>query len=437
MTMRSIYSILLYAGAFASAPLWLYRGLRLPKYKQGFRRRLGFYQHSEKQLIQKALSDSPIWIHAVSVGELLTAIPLIEALYQEHPQIPLVITCTTLTGHTLAQERLSSIATVLYAPLDFSLSVNAFLNLIRPQALIILETELWPNMIALSSQRGIPIALVNARLSDTSFRNYARFSFLCASMLKHIGLIATQSEEDTKRFLALGARPNTVSTLGNLKYVRAQMLRQSYSEDKPCALFSAPTLILLAASTHEGEEELVLNAYQELCQHQPLLKLILVPRHPERAADVLELCHKKNLSATLFTSLEPTQTIESKVLVVNVIGQLISLYRYADVVIIGGSFIAHGGQNPLEPAALGKPIVFGPHMFNFKSISRDLLSSHAAIQLADAAQLVSTLKNLLAQPDTRADLGRNALNLIDRHPSILTQLQKHLNNYLLNQNTHA
>ena len=409
---RYLYTGLVYL-IFPLALLRLYwRGRRDPGHRQRWRERLGW--------IPPLPEPGCLWIHAVSVGETRAALPLIRALRERYPDAPLLVTTTTLTGSRQVREALGTIVHHVYAPFDLPGAVARFLRDARPRLTVIMETELWPNLLRQCAVAGIPVLIANARLSERSARGYARIRRLTASMLRDVTLIAAQAEADAERFRSLGAP--RVEVVGNLKYdlqlpgdlpeQGLRLRRERLGERRP---------VWIAASTHAGEDEVILDAFALLRPRWPELLLLLTPRHPERFDGVADLCRRRGLRVVRRSEEQPC-TPETAVFLGDSMGELLLFYAAADLAFVGGSLVATGGHNVLEPALLGLPVLFGPHMFNFTEAGQRLLAAEAAWQVADAATLATAVDRLLANSDGRRSAGERGRAVVERHRGALAAL---------------
>jgi 3-deoxy-D-manno-octulosonic-acid transferase len=366
-----------------------------------------------------------LWLHGVSVGEIQAAIPLVREIRTLLPRAALIVSTGTETGQMLARKHFAPLgALVCYFPLDIPWTVRRYLDHLRPQVFIGLESEIWPNFLTQAHQRRVRLALVNARLSDRSLRNYLKYSRYLFEIIDLYDFIAAGSLPDYQRWQHLGISPDRLHLTGNLKYDRLlqgrdelrlqefrRFLHGPQSEPVPAA---GP--VWLAASTHPGEEELLLNAYQELRGPYPALELVLAPRHPQRAPDLARLIGRRGLPCQLWTSLKSgRETRRHPVVVIDTIGDLFTLYGLADVTFVGGSLVPHGGQNILEPAAWGRAPIYGPHLQNFLWAQEILEEAGAGIMVNDAAALVQAVRRLLDQPHLHKDLGRRAQEALIPH----------------------
>lgn len=377
-----------------------------------------------------ALQGGPvIWLHAVSVGEVMAARPLLRGLRQRYPGYRLLLTVTTETGRGVAErDRLTDAVT--YFPFDIGPAVRRLLSSVSPQAIIIMETEIWPVFSLEAQHRGIPLLLANGRISQRSFPRYQRFAWFFKLILERFSGLGMQSEADLQRILSIGAPVERTRVLGNLKYdipfgsvetsERLQLRGQYRIPDQ--------LLVLTAGSTHPGEEQLVLDAWSSLPAELPGMLLVLVPRHPERASEVVQLLKARGLPMVLRSQLEqyPQQLQPGQVLLVDTVGELMQLYALADLAYVGGSLVATGGHNLLEPASRGIPLLFGPHMDNFAEIRTLVLDYGAGVQVANQSELREAILDLLTTPELRQVLGTNGLKLlrdsggaVERHLAML------------------
>lgn len=410
--LRWLYTGLLYLGLPLALLRLYWRGRRDSGHRQRWQERLGF--------APPLAAVGCLWIHAVSVGETRAALPLIRALRERYPEQPLLVTTTTLTGSRQVRQALGDQVYHVYAPYDLPGAVRRFLQRTQPQLALIMETELWPNWLRACAALGVPVFLANARLSERSARGYARIAWLTRSMLQDISWIAAQAQADAERFRSLGAQ--RVIVTGNLKYdlqtpedgpEQGRCLRQHLlGENRP---------VWIAASTHAGEDEPLLDVHAALRERWPTLLLLLVPRHPERFDSVAVLCRQRGLAVTRRSEPYPCAP-ESAVFLGDSMGELLLFYAAADLAFVGGSLVATGGHNVLEPALLGLPVLFGPHMFNFSEASQRLLEANAAWQVADTTELLATLTRLLADPGLRRAAGQRGREVVERHRGALTAL---------------
>ncbi len=351
-----------------------------------------------------------IWIQAVSVGEVALCRSFIPLLRKRFPKSSIVLSTITKTGNDLAVKLYSKDATIIYFPLDFSAVVKKAIAIIRPKAYVMIETEIWPNVLKELSRQGVPAVLINGRISDKSFGKYRMAKPFLQKTLQRISSFCMQSKNDADRVVEMGAPADKVRVTGNMKFdteVKADPER--LKELKKILGIRDEDRLIVAGSTHEGEEEIVIRVFKQLMNEFKYLKLLIAPRHIERADAVKAVAHDMNFVPFRVSGL-PVQKEDAGpiVMILDKIGQLADCYALASFVFIGGSLVRHGGQNPIEPALLEKPIIFGPHMFNFKSSVNVLIENNAAIQVKDEAALLSAARDVLKSSVKCAELGRNA-----------------------------
>jgi 3-deoxy-D-manno-octulosonic-acid transferase len=382
----------------------IWRGLRFRAYWHRWPERFGF--------VTPLAGLRTIWVHAVSVGEVRSAAPLVAALVARNPEHRVVVTTMTPTGSRQVRELFGERVAHCYVPYDFPDAVERFLRRTRPEVAVIAETEFWPNLFAACRRRRIPLLLVNGRVSQASLRGYLRVPSIARSMLANADLLCAQTPVDAQRLRNLGAEPELVHVTGNLKFDvelpaelldEARALRRHFGRERP---------VFIAASTHPGEERKVLAALAVLKQRFPSLLLVLVPRHPERFGAVARLCRRRGLRVALRTQTKGALPVGTDVLVGDTMGELQRLYAAADVAFIGGSLVAHGGQNLLEACAVHVPVIFGPHMFHFEEISAMALERGAARQVHDVEGLAAAVALYFEQPELRRAAGRAAHTLV-------------------------
>ncbi|MFJ2971705.1 lipid IV(A) 3-deoxy-D-manno-octulosonic acid transferase [Pseudomonas fulva] len=416
---RTLYTLLFHL----ALPLFALRLYLRARKAPAYGRRIG-----ERFAIKlPTMRKGGIWVHAVSVGESIAAAPMVRALLKAYPELPITLTCMTPTG----SERIGALfadeprVQHCYLPYDLPWAAGRFLDHVQPRLGVIMETELWPNHIHQCARRGIPVALANARLSERSARGYGRFARLTRPMLAEMSLIAAQTEVEAQRFLALGARAACVQVIGSIKFdlkideqlvPRAQALRQQW------AATSRP--VWIAASTHDGEDALILQAHQQLLQVHGDALLILVPRHPERFDAVHAICSQQ--FATVRRSTGLPVLAQTQVLLGDTMGELLFLYALADMAFVGGSLVPTGGHNPLEPAALALPVLMGPHVFNFLEISAMLREAGALQQVDDAQGLAGAVQRLVELPQDARRMGEAGRAVMRANQGALQRLLKGL-----------
>src|SRR5262245_6657368 len=405
--MYRIYSLILGLLALAYLPRFLVRKVWGAGYRVALRERLGFVR-----VPPPPMPGGRFWVHAVSVGEVMAAVPLVQALRIRWPAADVVVSTVTATGERVARARMVEAAAMLTFPLDFPGAVERTVLRVEPGCFIALETELWPNLLRALARAGVPAVVANGRISDRSFRRYRRVRRLFRRVLDHVSLFAMQSEEDARRIIALGARPERVVVTGNLK-MEAPQTDPGVESLWRRLLHLGEERVWIAGSTHRGEEAAVLDAFLELRRDGEPLCLILAPRHPERADEVEALARDRGLTAVRRSRL--TAGAPRDLILLDTVGELAALYAIADVIFVGGSLVPAGGHNVIEPALHAKPVVFGPHMQNFREAAALLLRAQAARQVPDQARLVSTLRQLLADGEARRRLGEAAWHAVSAH----------------------
>lgn len=409
------YSLLLSLGLLLFSPYFLFQALAHRKYIDGLRERFGFLPSLNKQAV--------IWLHCVSVGETQAARPLVERLRKELPHHALVISTVTLTGQRLARDLFrNQAARVFYFPFDWRWTVRRTLDAMSPAAVLVMETELWPNFLRECKEREIPVALVNGRISRKSFGRYLKIRFFLRRVLECLSVGVMQSERDAARIRELGMKEERVFSVGNLKF-EASGYRDENTDIKERFGLHGDVPLVLAASTHAPEEKIVLESFQRLREAQatPVQsppRLILAPRHPERFNEVAALIQASGLSWARRTNTPAASDATADVILLDTIGELPAMYPLATAVFVGGSIVDRGGHNVLEPAAHGVAVITGTHTHNFHAIVDLLNEANAIVQLPDVegaaavAELTEVLRRVLSEPEWRDELGRRAKALI-------------------------
>jgi 3-deoxy-D-manno-octulosonic-acid transferase len=398
-----------------ASPYYFWRLRRRGDWRRGFGQRFAIYDPSIKQALT---NRDIIWLHAVSVGEVNLCTQLIHALEPRAPNLKIVVSCTTTTGMAELRRRLPTRITKIYYPVDRRKFVRRALATLDPKAIVLVEAEVWPNFLWRARDLKIPLFLANARLSDRSYPRYKRFGWLFRPLFAAFAGVGCQNEADAQRLRDVGCRPETVQVLGNLKFDAARLTERRQLDVRGLLRqisVADDTLILVAGSTHEGEEILLVEMAARLRKQFPNLFLVLVPRHFERCNDLGQKLKARGVKYIFRNAIFANTQLpagEVDCLLVNTTGELKFFYEPATVVFIGKSLKAIGGQNPIEPGAQGKAIVFGPHMENFADITRSFLKKDAAVQVKKPEELERVLAELLASPARRAELGRHALEVV-------------------------
>ncbi len=415
-----VYSLLLSLGVVLTAPyyLWRMRGRILSA--ADWRERFGFLPLQFTQSTQPS-APGAVWVHAVSVGETLAVSGLVEQLQKEFPERRVFVSCVTRTGREVGENRLHGVAGHFYLPLDFRSSVRRVFNRLRPSLLLIMETELWPSLLRAARESGVRVVLVNARLSNRSFRGYRLARPFMRRILEYVDWIGAQTANDAGRFIALGAKPDRVVVTGNLKFDGKPPQAGRLSTHLRMGLTRAQRgPVMIAASTMPGEEPLLLQAWEEIRNRHPEAFFVLAPRHPNRFEVVAQLLSGARRSFVRRSTLETgsqelaQQLATTEILLLDTMGELAEVLELADVVFVGGSLVPAGGHNLLEPAYWGKPILFGPHMENFRDIAQLFLEGGAAVVVRSPVDLARTVHGLLQDEGRRRKMGDRARQLMEQ-----------------------
>ena len=411
--MRYLYTLL---GYLLLAPifclvLW-FRGLRDARYRRNFSQRFGSGD---------TIAEPSIWVHAVSVGEVQAAAVLVRTLYDRYPGIPLVVTTLSPTGEERARALLGDRANIRFLPLDLPGSVRRFFDRVKPRIAVIFETELWPNLYHECGRRRVPLVLASARLSPRSMGRYRRFISLFREVLSNRVTIAAQGESDAERFRSLGADPERTHVTGNLKFDFAVPANVKTQGAELRERYAAGRQVWVAGSTHAGEEAIVLEAHREVRKTHPGTLLVLVPRHPQRFNEVASWLEKQN--ARFIRHSQPSaRTPDLEIILVDTLGELLDFYAMGDVAFVGGTLVEVGGHNLLEPAALGLPVLAGPHNFNSADIAKILVERGAALIVNDAKELAARVSVLLSNPTERARIGALGRECVEDNRGALDKL---------------
>ncbi|MXP56652.1 lipid IV(A) 3-deoxy-D-manno-octulosonic acid transferase [Pantoea sp. Mhis] len=423
--MITLYTILSY---LIQPLIWLYlllRSQKSPNYRERWAERYGWYGHCVNKI-----RPNGIVLHSVSLGETITSIPLIHALLNRYPTLPITITTMTPSGSDFVRSSFGKTVYHVYLPYDLPSAINRFLQNVKPKLVIIMETELWPNIIYTLRQNHIPLIIVNARLSKYSTIRYQKIGSFMRKLLQYITLIVAQNSEDAKRFLKLGLNKSQLVISGSLKFdtsltnniiIKTMILRREWAAHRP---------VWIAGSTHEGEEVIILNVHRRLLQQFSNLLLILVPRQPERFHNIYDLTNKFGFISMLRSSGE-VPSDSTQVIIGDTMGELIYLYGIADIAFVGGSLVKHGGHNPLEPALHAIPVLTGPHIWNFKNICMKLYREKGLIIINNASSMEKALVNLLQDNKYRRFYTYNAIKVLSENQGSVYSIIKLLEPYLL------
>jgi 3-deoxy-D-manno-octulosonic-acid transferase len=399
----------------------LWRSIKAPAYRLRWGERLGFYRCPAQAGV--------LWIHAVSLGEAEAVFPLVRKLQQAMPTQAILMTSTTPTGSARIQAVLGESVSHVYLPYDIDGAVRRFLRHFQPQLAVIMETELWPTLLQTCLAQQIPVAIINARLSEKSARGYAKLPCLVHPTLAAVTRVAAQTEADAQRFLQIGATPEQVLVCGNIKFDASLADAQLLDGQRLRAQQFAGRFVWLIASTHHGEEAIFLERYAEFKRIVPELLLVIAPRHPERFAEVNHLCAQLHLPTVMRTS-HAACTTDTAVYLADTLGELKMLYAAADLAFVGGSLVPVGGHNVLEAAMANVPVLFGPHMHHFTAIAQGLLAAGAALQCADAAALAPALQRLYTDVAYRQHLAARAQQFVSKNQGATERVLALLQNLL-------
>ncbi len=399
--MYILYNLILVLATIILSPYILFKLATVPKYRGGISQKLG---RVRKGVLKVLGGTRPIWVHAVSVGEVMAAHPLIRELKKKYPGRKLILSTVTVTGNFTAKQRVPEADAVFYFPFDYPWIVRRVIQKINPVIVLVAETELWPNFFRELQRQGIPSALINGRISPRSYGNYLRFRRFFTEVFKSVTLFCMQSDEDAARIRDIGAPPDRVMVTGNLKFDQ----KISPAQQRPVAI-AAGRRVITAGSTHRGEEAILLEIFSRLRKKYPDLVLIIAPRHPERFDEVCGLITSAGYECQRRTRLKgPVRDV----VLLDTIGELRAFYGACDIAFVGGSLVKVGGHNLLEPAAMKKPVIFSRYMFNFKEISEALIQAGGGLMVKDKEELYIKLDNLLSDKQLSSTMGEKAFKVI-------------------------
>jgi 3-deoxy-D-manno-octulosonic-acid transferase len=423
--MRLLYDIFFAVFSIFYLPCLLFKG----KFHKDFFQRFGFLPKEVTRL------SRPVWIHAVSVGEAVLAGKLAAGIKKRFPDVPIIVSTTTRTGNDMMRKTgRGTVDAVFYYPLDISFIVSRVIKAVRPRLYAMIETELWPNLMEAMYSNGIPVVLINGRISDRSYSNYRRIRFMTRRLFRCVDLCCMQSEKDAERINSLGASRDRLFVTGNMKFDEISDVPDKAGFDKGSLGFAPSDEIFVAGSTHFPEEQNVIDIYKRLSPVKEGLKLILVPRHVERAEAVGIYIEKSGLDYIRFSDIlsrgnKPARDGHN-IILVDTIGHLKDLYRLASVVFVGGSIAKRGGQNPIEAARWGKPVIFGPNMFNFREVTEIFLENDAAVQVNDVVQFEKVLRELLEDDGRKKRISENAARVIKENSGSIAKTVEKIAGYI-------
>jgi len=407
------YSLLTFLAFLVVSPYFVYQALRYNKYIGSLRQRLGYLP-----ITFNVDGEESIWIHAVSVGEALTARALVADLKARYPRLRLFLSTTTIAGQQVARRNLQQVDAVFYFPFDWAFIVRRTLNIVKPRLFVMMETEIWPNLLRISRERGIKTVMINGRISSRSYPRYRLVRPFFRRVLADVDRFCMQSEESSRRVIDLGADPARVSVTGSLKFDSLQIpmpISHGRPRERVLRFFrlSPNRIVVVAGSTIRGEEASVLRAFARIKATMPGAIAILAPRQPERFVEAERLSREAGFVTVRRSDLPIDAEPRADVVILDTFGELAQLYQIATAVFVGGSLVNQGGHNILEPAIFGKPILFGPHMDNFREIADTFVTNGAAVQVQSERELEEVLLTIVSDPVRRARLGAAARALVE------------------------
>ena len=422
---RFVYNLFWPIGLLFFLPGYLLKMVRRGGYREKFGQRLGIYDRDLRARLSRSNEKGSTWLHAVSVGEVMIALKLVQQLRTLEPDVHCVLTTTTTTGFALANKNALRRIEVMYTPLDFWPVMRRAFSVIRPTRIVLVEAEIWPNLAAEAHARRIPLVLVNARLSPRSERRFRQFQFLVAPTFRLLDLVCVQEPEDVDRWHRLGVERSRIKYTGSIKYDPADFDYTAEAQGPGGVVATSPGYVLpvlslerpvlFGGSTHRGEEEILTRAFLNLRQKFPSLCLFIAPRHVERVQQIRAQLEALSLDVRVASRVAGDNETKADCVLLDRTGELQRWYSIATVVFIGKSLTAHGGQNPVEPILAGKPVIFGPHMENFATLARTLVSKNGAIQVSDIDSLERAVDNLLRDSETRQRLVQSAREVLNQH----------------------
>ena len=433
--MDLLYNILMLTAAVVGLPFFAFRFIRERRFRERLRQNLGFFP---ADTLTKVVGRSPVWFQAASVGEVVAASSIIREFKRQLPEIPVLISSGTISGYDMAQRIIPEADAVIFYPPDLPGMPDRIVGKILPRAYVPVETELWPNFIRSARKRSIPVIMVNGRIGERSVEHYRQMRRMFTKMLDTVVRFCMQSTVDAQYVIQLGADPHKVIVTGNTKY--DQNYSQVTTEEKKALRQELGLLenvpVLIAGSTHRGEEEILLEVLHQIHGRYPIVKMILAPRDVPRSGGIVELVRRAGVVAELrskMSSLTAEQRAEVRVVVLDSIGELGRFYSLADLVFVGGSLVSHGGHNILEPAAQGKPILVGPHMFNFRDTYALFSKRNACVTVLDGQELAQKTLELLQNKHTAEQMGREAAQIVAENQGAAVRTVEHLRQIIENR----
>ncbi len=439
-----IYNLLFPILFLLYLPVFLYRLMRRGNFRDGFWERFSVYSPEKKQKI--CACKYPIWIHAVSVGETVAALTFINEWCKRNDDLQFILSSTTSTGQSIARKHANSRIIPIYFPLDFFIFTRRALSIIKPIMVVIFEVEIWPNLIAVAAKKKIDTAIVNCRISDNSARGYQKYKFFFKHIFAKFSVICTQTKEDAKRIESISDEPDKIIVCNTMKFDQIAMTSKTDASSFLDRLSrDAKRVIFTAASTHPGEEKIMVNVLKSLSAENPEFVLVIIPRHVERTPEIEQLLNTENIDYALMTELKDHPTLNTnskfanpvktntKTLIVNTTGDMLHYLNLSDIVFVGKSLGENkGGHNIIEPALFGKPIIFGPHTNNFRDVVKEFKSENACIEVKNEAELCNAIQDLTTHADRRIELGQRAKSVVEKNRGAIDktigQLQARIKN---------
>ncbi|MBU0683294.1 MAG: 3-deoxy-D-manno-octulosonic acid transferase [Candidatus Omnitrophica bacterium] len=422
--MKFLYDLVFIIFSILYVPYLVFKG----KAHKGFLEKFGFLPEKVTRL------RNPVWIHSVSVGEAVLGVKLSAYLKKCFPDRPIIVSTTTRTGYDVVSKTQNGfVDAVFYYPMDLSFITAKVVSKIEPFAYIMIETELWPNMLRELQSRNIPVIMVNGRISDSSFKNYKRVKFLMTRILKCVSCFCMQTERDAEKIAQLGASKNKIFVSGNMKFDEGLCSSGQKGINPECFGFHDKDKVIVAGSTHFPEEIDIIDVYKDLKAERSNLRLIIAPRHVERTSKIQNDIEKAGLNCLRFSEILKSgvhDNFSNKIILVDTIGHLADIYSVADIVFIGGSLVKKGGQNPIEPARWGKIVIFGPNMFNFRKITDTFLENNAACKIRNKQELKIKIKEFLSNTRKSCEMSKNALKVIEQNSGAIEKTVEKIKGYL-------
>ncbi len=411
--MYIIYEFFTWIFFILASPFFLFKFFTTEKYRAGLKERLGIY----KEKLPEKGEAKRIWIHAVSVGETMAASFLAGEISKKVENAEIFFSTTTATGQKTAQKQIKTAKSIFYFPLDFSFSVKRAIGRVNPDICILIETEIWPNFLRICRESNIPVMTSNGRISDKSFRGYRKLGPIIRRILSDITLFSMQTSSDAERIKKLGAPEEKVKTSGNMKFDQALASSSTIDSDEVRRKFRIPEdkFVIVFASTHDGEEEILLDVFRNLQKDVTGLFLVIAPRHPERFNEAAELIEKEKIQYARRTTLDKNTDSDYNVLLLDSVGELYMIFSICHIAFMGGSLVPVGGHNPLEASVFNKPVLFGPHMHNFRDIASIILENNAGFQMSEKNEILKKMSELISDKSYLEKINKNCKKVFEEN----------------------